>query len=367
MTEVITAVLVCSAVSAVLAALILIAAATIGNYGECEIDINDGAKKLKVEGGQSLLATLNAEGIFIPSACGGKGSCGLCKIKVSEGAGDPLPTELAWLNSDELKDSVRLACQVKVRNRLRIRMPEEYFQVKQFHTRVESIVDLTHDIKEVTLKLETPHAFEFRAGQFMQIMVPRYELSKEEVYRAYSLSSSPDDHQHMEFQIRLVPNGICTTFVHKYLKVGDPLSVNGPYGDFYLRDSDSDIILIAGGSGMAPIKSILMDMKLKGIKRKTRYFFGAVARRDLFHLDTMLRFEQELHDFKFIPALSSPADDDRWDGETGLITEVLCRHLEENTSAEAYLCGSPGMINACIKVLHTKGLTDDTIFYDKFA
>ncbi len=367
MYEILTAVIVCCAVSTGLAIAILIVDATIGSYGECEIDINDGSKKLSVEGGQPLLSTLKSEGIFIPSACGGKGSCGLCKLKVTEGGGEVLPTELPWLSDEERVNGVRLSCQLKVKNNLKIQIPEECFLVKEFDTVVESIVDKTHDIKEVTLKLIAPPDVEFRAGQFMQIMVPEYELSKEEVYRAYSISSPPSCHDKLEFEIRLVPNGICTTYVHQFLKEGDKLRVNGPYGEFYLRDTEREIVFIAGGSGMAPIKSILFDMKKKQINRRARYFFGAATKRDLFHVETMQQLEKDLPNFKFIPGLSNATPEDNWDGETGLITEILDRHLESGDNVEAYLCGSPGMINACVQVLVSKGVPEELIYYDKFA
>lgn len=367
MNEVLTAIIVCSIISVGLTIIILIVNATVGNYGECELDINDGSKKLKIEGGQSLLSSLNSEGIFIPSACGGKGSCGLCKLKVLDGAGELLPTEEPWLTDEEKAGNIRLSCQVKVKNNLKIEIPEEYFLIKEFKCKVLSLTDLTHDIKELTVELLDPKEVDFKAGQFMQIKVPEYELSSEEVYRAYSVSSPPSVHDKIEFEIRLVPNGICTTYVHKYLKEGDIITINGPYGEFRLHDSEREVICIAGGSGMAPIKSILMDMVDNGINRKTRYFFGAVSKKDLFMTDKMAELEKQLPDFKFIPALSGPEPEDNWDGETGLITEVLAKHLENGDSVEAYLCGSPGMINACIKVLTDKGVPEERIYYDKFA
>jgi Na+-transporting NADH:ubiquinone oxidoreductase subunit F len=164
-----------------------------------------------------------------------------------------------------------------------------------------------------------------------------------------------------------VPNGICTTYVFQHLKPGDEVTVNGPYGDFYLRDSDRDIIFVAGGSGMAPVKSILMDMMDRGIRRKATYFFGARSARDLFLVEEMRALEGKLPGFRFVPALSNPDPEDRWDGERGLITEVLARHFERLDHHEAYLCGSPGMIDASINVLKSKGLSEELIFYDKFA
>jgi Na+-transporting NADH:ubiquinone oxidoreductase subunit F len=171
----------------------------------------------------------------------------------------------------------------------------------------------------------------------------------------------------VELEIRLVPNGICTTYVHKHLKVGDLVTVNGPYGEFFLRDSGREIICIAGGSGMAPIKSILLDMAQKNSPRKAMYFFGARSARDLFLLDDMRALEQQMADFTFVPALSEPKPEDNWTGETGLITDVVRRRVERASQSEAYLCGSPGMIDACIKVLKELGMPEERIYYDKFS
>ena len=359
-------VLIITLIAIALALLMVIADATVGNYGVVKITIND-KKELEVAGGQPLLKALNGEGVFIPSACGGRGSCGLCKVRVTEGGGNYLPTELPWISEEEKKQQVRLSCQFKVKNDVSIQIPEELFSVRQFTTTVERIRDLTHDIKEVRLKLNDPPNIEMKAGQFIQFQVPAYELTDEPVYRAYSMASVPSDTTHVELEIRLVPNGICTTYVHKHLKEGDTVTVNGPYGEFFLRDTERDIICIAGGSGMAPLKSILLDMAEKGSKRKARYFFGARTARDLFLLDEMHELEERMENFTFIPALSDPAPDDNWTGETGLITEVVKRMAENAPEAEAYLCGSPGMIDACVKVLSELGMPEERIYYDKFA
>ena len=353
-------------ISTFLAILMVIADATIANYGEVTITANK-EREYVVRGGSSLLSTLMSQSVFIPSACGGRGSCGLCKVKVTEGAGQLLPTELPWLSEEERKQSIRLSCQLKVKNDMQIEIPEELFSVKQFTARVARIRDLTHDIKELTLKLVEPANIEFTAGKFIQLQTPPYELTDEPVYRAYSLSSAPSVTDEVEVEIRRVPNGICTTYVHDYLKEGEEIIFNGPYGDFYLRDTDHDVVCIAGGSGMAPIKAILLDMVEKGIDRKVRYFFGAVTKRDLFLVDDMKELEGKLPDFKYIPALSGPLPEDEWDGETGLITDVLGRNLESGDNLEAYLCGSPGMIDACVKVLANKGVPPELIYYDKFA
>ena len=189
----------------------------------------------------------------------------------------------------------------------------------------------------------------------------------EPVYRAYSMSNPPSDKSKVEVEVRLVPNGICTTYVHQYLQEGEEVTFNGPYGDFYLRDTERDIYMIAGGSGNAPIKAILLDMLDKGINRKTKYFFGARSKRDLFLVEEMRELEEKLPDFTYIPALSDPLPEDDWDGETGLITEVLDKYLENGDNKEAYLCGSPGMIDACVNVLTKNGVPEELIYYDKFA
>ena len=354
------------AINTLLAILIMLADATIGNYGDCKLTIND-AKELTVKGGKPLLSALKDEQIFIPSACGGRGSCGLCKLVIEDGGGDLLPTELPWLDADEQKSGVRLSCQVKVKRDMRLRIPEELFSVKQFSATVSAINDLTHDIKEVKIKLSEPAAIEFTAGQFIQLEVPPYELTDEPVYRAYSIASDPVKQDEIELEIRYVPNGICTTYVHKHLKEGDEVTFNGPYGDFHLQPTEADIICIAGGSGMAPIKSILEEMARTGSKRKAVYFFGARSKRDLFLVERMQALEKELPQFKFIPALSEPQPEDNWDGETGLITEVVAKHVPDASGKEAYLCGSPLMIDACVKVLQEKGMSEDNIYYDKFA
>lgn len=359
-------ILIITLISVVLALLMVIADATVGNYGTAKITIN-GDKVLEVQGGQPLLKALNGEGVFIPSACGGRGSCGLCKVQVTEGGGNYLPTELPWISAEEKAEQVRLSCQFKVKNDISIQIPEELFSVKQFTTKVESLRDLTHDIKEVRLKLIDPPTIEMKAGQFIQFMVPEYELTDEPVYRAYSMASVPSDTTHVELEIRLVPNGICTTYVHKHLKEGDTVTVNGPYGEFFLRETERPIICIAGGSGMAPLKSILLDMADKNVNRKARYFFGARSKRDLFLLDEMKELEGKLPDFKFIPALSEPLPEDNWQGEVGLITDVVRRLTEDASESEAYLCGSPGMIDACIKVLRELGMPEERIYYDKFS
>jgi Na+-transporting NADH:ubiquinone oxidoreductase subunit F len=203
-------------------------------------------------------------------------------------------------------------------------------------------------------------------GQYIQFLTPVYEKSDEEVYRAYSISSDPAEKNVIELIIRLVPGGICTTYCFEYLKVGDEMKINGPYGDFRLSDSDAPIVFIAGGSGMAPIKCMLHHMKNTDNKRKAIYYFGANESRELLLVDLMREFEKQLANFRFVPVVSEPEENGADGCEKGLVTDAVERGLKNATECEAYLCGSPGMIDAAIKVLRELGVSEEKIFYDKF-
>lgn len=349
-----------------LAVVLLVAERFLANYGECSVDINDGRKKLTVTGGESLLATLKGQGIFIPSACGGRGTCSFCKLKILDGGGPITPTEQPLLDEQEIADNVRISCQVKVRNDIRIRVPEELFSIREYRGTVERIRDLTHDIKELRIRLVEPETIEFRPGQYVQLEAPAYGDNPDPVYRAYSVASSPDETDSIELIVRRVPGGICTTWVFEHLEEGQEVRFNGPYGEFRLSDADGKpMIWIAGGSGMAPFWSIVRYMKAHDIARPCRYFFGAVAPRDLFLVEELNQLAKELDWFEFIPALSGQDLPD-WDGEKGLITAVVDRHVKEDPEQEGYLCGSAGMIDAAVKVLKAKGIPEASIFYDKF-
>lgn len=354
-----------TAIGVFLAALLTLAEKYLLNYGQCKIVIN-GERIYEVQGGNHLLGSLQEHDIFIPSACGGRGSCGLCKVAVLEGGGPVLPTETPYLTREEIENHIRLSCQVRVRNDIDIRIPDELFSIREYQTKVLEIEDLTYDIKRLSLRLPEGETMNFVAGQYVQLRIPRYEKVKDEVYRAYSIASAQTNENQIDLIIRRVPNGISTTYIFDYLKEGDNISLNGPHGDFYLRDSRSEIIYIAGGSGLAPIKSMLHKMVEEGIDRKATFFFGCVSKRDLYYVEEMKAFEEKLPNFKFVPALSGPKPEDAWVGETGLITEVVHRHVEAGGDYEAYLCGSPGMIDASIKVLEGKGIAQENIYFDKF-
>ncbi|MDD4870786.1 MAG: FAD-binding oxidoreductase [Kiritimatiellae bacterium] len=335
---------------------------------EVKIRINSD-RELTVVPGNSLYATLTGAGVFVPSACGGRGGCGLCRMKILKGAESQPFTkpEKHWLSDEERVGSLRLSCQVKVLNDLQISIPEQLLKVKEYQSQVVSLRNLTYDIREVRLKLIKPEKMDFRPGQYIQFKIPAYELSRRPVFRTYSLANDPASNSEIELEVRYVPNGISTTYIHKYLKEGDEVTINGPYGDSFLRNDTTNVILIAGGSGMSPVKSMLLDMVAKNDRRKIRYFFGAKSLRDLFLVDLLREMEKKLADFRFIPALSEPLPEDNWPGETGLITEVVDRNLADVVDAEVYLCGSPLMIDACLKVLRGKKMPEDRIHYDKFG
>jgi Na+-transporting NADH:ubiquinone oxidoreductase subunit F len=329
--------------------------------GEKTLTVND-KLKINVSGDETLLNTLSLNKIFIPSACGGKATCGYCKCKVVEGGGPIKPTEEPFLSEKDREEGLRLSCQVKVRGNMEILIPEELLNAKAYKAKVVEITPLTYDIKLVKFKLIEPEEMAFKPGQYAQIRVPGIDI-----IRAYSIASNPSMTNLLEFIIRLVPKGQATTFVHMALEVGDILTITGPYGDFYLKeDSDKDIICIAGGSGKAPIRAILFYLKDRGMNRKVKYFFGAKTKKDLYYTDEFTELEKEYANFQYIPALSEPLPEDNWDGDVGLITDVVDRYCKDLQDSEAYLCGSPGMINACIKVLIKNNINMQNVYYDKF-
>lgn len=367
MTTILTTVLIITGITTTLAILITFANAFIADYGERKITIND-EKELVVEGGQSILSALVSNEIFIPSACGGKGSCGYCKAKVLEGGGPVLATELSYLTEEDQENDIRLTCQVKVKEDMKIEIPEELFNVKQFQGKVVFSKDLTDKIKHLRIKITDGQEIDFKPGQYVQLLAPPYPGNAEEVFRAYSIASSPDQKDQIDLIIGYVEEGLVTTYVHEHLSEGDEVTFNGPFGDFYLNEeSSSDMYMVAVGTGMAPIRSILHYMNKHNIERKVRYYFGARKPKDLFMEEEMAELEDEMYDFKFIPVLSR-AEENEWDGETGRVTDLVNKYLEDKAEreCEAYLCGSAPMIDSTEKALIEKGLKEDKVFYDKF-
>lgn len=355
-------------IATVLAVLLTFADSYIADYGIKKITINK-EKEFEIDGGSTLLSSLTSQSIFIPSACGGKGSCGYCKCKINSGGGPVLATELSYLSKDDLQNNVRLSCQVKVKEDMSIEIPAELFNVKMFSATVEKSTNVTDKIKQLRFKITSndPASLDFKAGQYIQLLAPPYPGSPEEVYRAYSIASATKDEGYIELLIGYVEGGIVTTYVHQHLSNGDKVTFTGPYGDFYLQDTDAEVILVAVGTGMAPIRSILYELLAQKSERKISFFFGARTKSDLFLLDEMEKFERELPNFKFIPTLSRPEENDDWTGEVGRVTQAIEKRLEESDSPkEAYLCGSAPMIDSTVKVLVTKGIPEEKVYFDKF-
>ncbi len=334
----------------------------LGGNKDNKVTIN-GKKEIPVKGDDSLLNILSNNKIFVPSACGGKATCGFCKVKVLEGGGETKPMEEPFLSREDKENGVRLSCQVKVRDDIKIEIPESMLFAKEYISEVINIEELTYDIKLVQFKFLNPDTMSFKPGQYAQLKVPGID-----VIRAYSIASNPKITHQIELIIRMVPKGQATTYVHKALELGDKVIVTGPYGDFFLHEeTNRDMICIAGGSGKAPIRSILHYLKDRGMPRKVKYFFGARSKRDLYYTEEFVELAKEFPNFEYIPALSDPLPEDNWQGEIGLITDVVDRFTGDLSNSEAYLCGSPGMINACINVLNKHDIKPESVFYDKFS
>lgn len=332
-----------------------------GSAGEKTITVNDDMQ-INVTGDATVLDALSDNDIHLPSSCGGKGTCGTCKFTLVEPKEQILPTEKAFINKQEEAEGVRLSCQVKVNKDLRISLPPGLLDAQVYKSKVTEIEDLTYDIKRVRFEFLEPKEMDFKPGQFIQITVPGWDT-----VRAYSIASNPKHKNFVDLMIRQVYKGEATTFVHKALMESDVIDVDGPFGDFYLQeDSNRDIICIAGGSGMAPIKSILEYLEDRGMPRKVKYFFGARTQKDLFLTEELMELSKKYPNFEYIPALSHADDDETWKGERGLITDVVRRLAGDLTDSEAYLCGSPGMIDACIEVLDDLNMPEEHIHFDKF-
>ena len=337
------------------------------NAGEITIDINHGARRITPAKGESLFAALKKEGIFLPSVCGGQGLCGRCRLKLLAGGGALTDAEKRLLSTKETDNQIRLGCQIVPTGDAAIEIPQELLKIRNFRGVVERIRDLTYDIKELRIRLIEPESIEFVPGQYVQLDTPPYGSIRQGVSRAYSISSPPSDSGNIELIIRKVPGGISTTWVFERLKEGSEVTFSGPYGEFHLSETDLPMCWIAGGSGMAPFWSLLRHMKEAGIPRTTKYFFGAVQKRDLFLVDELEHLSRTLPWFEFIPALSGDEPPEVWSGQRGLITDVVERNIEDGNDWEGYLCGSPGMIDAAVKVLKYKGIREDRVFFDKFA
>ncbi|WP_193016334.1 NADH:ubiquinone reductase (Na(+)-transporting) subunit F [Proteus sp. FME41] len=391
----------------VLTALILFAKSKLVNTGDISVEVNgDPEKSFNAPAGDKLLNVLSNEGIFISSACGGGGSCGQCRVKVLEGGGDILPTELSHINKREAKEGCRLACQVNVKNNLKLELPEEIFGVKKWECEVISNDNKATFIKELVLKIPEGEVVPFRAGGFIQIECPphtvRYEdfevpeeyredwdkfnlfryVSdvKETTVRAYSMANYPEEHGIIMLNVRIatppprnpdVPPGIMSSYIWS-LKPGDKVTISGPFGEFFAKKTDAEMIFIGGGAGMAPMRSHIFDqLKRLHSKRKISFWYGARSVREMFYTEDFDMLARENENFTWNVALSDALPEDNWTGYTGFIHNVLFENYLKNHPApedcEFYMCGPPVMNAAVIKMLKDLGVEDENIMLDDFG
>ena len=327
--------------------------------------------EIEVNEDETVLNAAFRQGVSLTHGCR-EGQCSACKSFLLDGDLEMEKYSTFALPEYESEEGYVLLCRSHAYSDLEVELinyDEDILRlgipIVTLQTIVEEIEPLTHDIKRLVLKLaEQGQKMLFTAGQYADIRIPGSDE-----HRAYSMANTPSTNSHLEFIIKVFPGGRFSSLLEGGISVGQELVVKGPYGVFMLREkSNSDIVCIGGGSGMAPIWSLLNSMAERGVQRKATYFYGARTRKDLFYLDRLQQLEERLPGFRFVPALSMATPEDEWDGETGLITEVLDRNLEAGqTQMQAYLCGPPPMIDAAIPVLVRKGISEDRIFFDKFT
>jgi Na+-transporting NADH:ubiquinone oxidoreductase subunit F len=378
--------------------------------GDVTLKIND--RELVVSPGSNVLATLSGNGVYLPSACGGGGTCGMCKCQITEGGGAILPTETGFFTRREQHDNWRLGCQVKVRENMTIKVPEAILGIKKWECEVVSNRNVATFIKEFVVKLPEGEDLHFKSGEYIQIDVPKYEVdfakdidveeeyradwdkfrmwdlkmkNTEETYRAYSMANYPAEKNLIILNIRIatppwdnakkqfmnVPPGICSTFIFSR-KPGDKVFISGPYGDFHIKNTENEMVYIGGGAGMAPLRSHIFHM-LNTMKsnRKISFWYGARSKREIFYEDEFRELEKKFPNFKFNIALSEPLPEDNWTGYTGFIHKVLLDNylgkLELPEEIEYYLCGPPVMNAAVFNMLDNLGVPQESIAFDDFG
>lgn len=403
--EIILGVVMFTAIVLSLVVIILAAKAKLVSGGAVKIVVN-GEKTITVPAGGKLLQTLSANNLFLASACGGGGSCAQCKCIVEEGGGSILPTEENHFNRREQNEGWRLSCQVPVKQDMKIHVPEEVFGVKQWECTVESNPNVATFIKELTLRLPEGENVDFRAGGYVQLEAPPHHVKyadfdiepqfrgdwerfgffkleskvTEPVVRAYSMANYPDERGIVKFNIRIatpppksqgIPPGQMSSYTFN-MKPGDKVTVYGPFGDFFAKDTEAEMVFIGGGAGMAPMRSHIFD-QLRRIKtkRKVSFWYGARSLRELFYKEEYDQLQEENENFKWHIALSDPQPEDNWDGLTGFIHNVLHEQYLKNHPApedcEYYMCGPPMMNAAVIKMLKDLGVEDENIMLDDFG
>lgn len=331
------------------------------------ISVKDG-EAFNVPAGDNLFRTLRAARVFIPTICGGNGFCGQCRVKVLSGADSPVTEkETKKLTADELAAGWRLSCQVIVDNNMALELPSETKDVRLFTATASELEMVNHDTRRVRLELVSPPAIKFLPGAFILLDIPPCPAATRGVSRTYSIATPPSTQNAIELNVKLVPNGIGTGFVHDTLKPGDTVTFTGPYSGYADATDDNELICVAGGSGMSPVLSILRHLNEIKSTRKVTYFFGAKTRADLFYMDELRALEKSLANFSFVPVIEKPTDADKDRFQTGLVTEAIARLVANASTASAYLCGGPGMLGACSAVLTNASISKEKIFFDKFS
>ena len=373
------------------------------------IRINDNDdKSITVKPGSTLLSALANESVFLPSACGGGGTCAMCKCQIFEGGGEILPTEKGHINRSEAKENWRLACQVKIKENMSVQVPSEIFDIQKWECTVRSNKNVATFIKELVLELPKGENLNFTAGGYIQIDIPEYSNLKfkdfniekeyhpdwdkfkiwdvvanndEDRFRAYSMANHPAEGNIVMLNVRIatpppalwgqVPPGIASSYIFN-LKEGDKVTISGPFGDFFVKDTDREMVYLGGGAGMAPMRSHLFDLlETQKSKRKITFFYGARSAKEMFYHDDFLRLQKEHPNFKYIVGLSEPMPEDNWDGPTGFIhniaNDLYLKDHEDPSEIEYYMCGPPMMIDACDKLLYDLGVDRDMIAYDSFG
>lgn len=342
--------------------LLLLAGRFLCRYGRCKVTIN-GKEAFETDGGGKLLDALYEHQIFIPSACGGQGTCGFCKVCVARGGGPLLPTEEPFMSAEEVAKGTRLACQVKLREDIELEVKPEYLSVKQVHGTLRSSELITEDIREIHIALPSDIEFSFVPGQYVQVQVPH---KKETVFRAYSLASVPSRGDEIELLVRLIPGGLGSSYLHG-LGVDEPVTFTGPYGDFALDETAGrGLVCVGGGVGMAPMRSLLRHLGEVCPEKECWLFFGARTAEQLLYKNEFEELAKKMPNLHIHYALSEPEQSPEWQGETGFIHESVERNLTAGSSCQAFLCGPPKMLEAARKVLIGKGLANDDIFADEF-
>ncbi len=373
--------------------------------GEVTVDINGGQKVINVSPGTTLLNILSNDKVYLPSACGGGGTCAMCKCHIDEGGGSILPTETGHINKQEAREGMRLACQVKVKKDMKIRVPDEVLEIKKFEGTVRSNHNVATFIKELIVDLPKGVNLDFQAGGYIQIDIPKYSVNfkdfeveeeyrdawdtyklwdykvenTEPCFRAYSMANHPAEGNMVMLNVRIatpppnmpdVPPGIASSYIFN-LKPGDKVWISGPFGEFYAKDTKREMVYIGGGAGMAPMRSHIFDLfQTKRTDRKVSFWYGGRSKRELFYMEDFDQIEKEFPNFNFNVALSEPLPEDNWDGPTGFIHTVVDEYLrqhEDPTEIEYYLCGPPPMIAAVNKMLYDLGVEQEMIAYDEFG